>query len=226
MGKNHIVISKLKTISKKETAYYASEMMSHPFSEEEGWGFADVLRVDDSISATLQKRISTYYSVWNEELQQVERQCFKIVTEVPFEIDFKHCTLIAEGTNIQQNRVKQAFRQLFWNEFVYEELNLAPVDYVMIFKKSGKLTTIDELSINDFQYGDCLIGRYNAKPTSQFGIMEKLGEHAKCIVRAKLRISLADEECILSVSNRNVLTLESSDDAKLELVDYLKAYLC
>ena len=74
MGKYQIVINRLKVNSRRETAYYASEMMNHPFSEKEGWGYTDVLRVEDSISATLQKRISASYRVWNEELQQVEKQ--------------------------------------------------------------------------------------------------------------------------------------------------------
>lgn len=222
MGKCQIVINRLKANSKKETAYYASEMMSHPYSEEEGWGYTDVLRVDDTITATLQKRISTYYSVWNEELQQIEKQCFQIVSEVRFEMDFSHGLLIAEGTNTQLNRIKQSFRQIFWNEFVYEELPLMPVDYLKLFSETRVLSSIVEISINDFQYEGCLIGRFTAKPTSQFDILTKVGENAKNIIRAKLKISFGSEESLLTVGNRNVLVFDSSDDVKDVFVSFLK----
>ena len=152
MEKYQIVINRLKANSKKGPAYYASEMMSHPFSEEEGWGYTDVLRVGDSISATLQKRISASYNVWNEELQQIERQNFQFVTEVRFEMDFQHGLLIAEGTNTQLNRIQQAFRQIFWNEFVYEEFLLMPMDYIKILTGSRMLSSIGEITIRDFQY--------------------------------------------------------------------------
>lgn len=223
--KNQLVFNRIKVLSSKKQKDYASEMMSHPYSEEEGWGYTDVLQIDGSINATLQKRISTYYNVWNDELQQVERQCFQIVAEIPFELDLNRFILMAEGTNIQLNRVKQSFRQVFWNEFVYEDINLMPVDYINMLQKSGKLLAIGELTINDFLYEGCLIGRYNAKPTSQINIIEKFGEHVRRIIRAKLKIDLVGEECILCVSNKNVMTLESTVDAKVELVNYMKAYL-
>ena len=222
MGKCQIVINRLKANSKKETAYYASEMMSNSYSEEEGWGYTDVLRVDDTITATLQKRISTYYSVWNEELQQIEKQCFQIVSEVRFEMDFSHGLLIAEGTNTQLNRIKQSFRQIFWNEFVYEELPLMPVDYIKMFSETRVLSSIVEISINDFQYEGCLIGRFTAKPTSQLDILTKVGENAKNIIRAKLKISFGGEESLLTVGNRNVLVFDSSDDVKDLFVSFLK----
>lgn len=223
MGKNQIVINRLKANSKKETAYYASEMMSHPYSEEDGWGFSDVLRVGDSINATLQKRISAYYSVWNEEQQQIERQNFQIVTEVRFEMDFQHGLLIAEGTNTQLNRIKQVFRQIFWNEFVYDEILLMPMDYIKILSSSRMLSSIGEITIRDFQYEGCLIGRYTAKPTSQHDILAKVGENAKNIIRSKLKVNVNGEESILTVSNRNVIVLDFSEDAKETFVNYLKA---
>lgn len=223
MAKYQIVINRLKVNSKKETAYYASEMMSHPFSEEEGWGYTDVLRVDDTISATLQKRISASYSVWNEELQQVEKQNFQVVTEVRFEMDFQHGLLVAEGTNTQLNRVKQSFRQIFWNEFVYEEISLMPSDFIKILSESRMLASVAEITINDFQYEGCLIGRYAAKPTSQHDVLAKVGENAKNIIRAKLKVNVNGEEYLLTVSNKNVLTLDFSDDAKDIFVSYLKA---
>lgn len=223
MGKYQIVINKLKVNSKRDTASYASEMMAHPYSEEEGWGYSDVLRVDNTISALLQKRVSTSYSVWNEELQQVEKQNFQVVTEVRFEMDFQYGLLVAEGTNTHLNRVKQSFRQIFWREFVYEDISLMPADHIKILSASRMLASISEITIKDFQYEGCLIGRYAAKPTSQLDILEKVGENAKNIIRAKLKVSIKGEEYLLTVSNRNVLTLDFSDDAKEDFVNFLKS---
>lgn len=222
MSKYQLVINRLKAVSKKDAAQYASEMMAHPYSEKEGWGYVDVLRVDDTICATLQKRIATYYSIWNEELQHIEKQCFQIVSEMRFEMDFQCGLLIADGTNTQLNRVKQSFRQIFWNEFVYEEIEMMPADYIQLLTQSQMLSSICELTINDFKYDDCLIGRYTAKPTSQHDVMSKIDEHAKNIIRAKLQVVVNSEEISLTVGNNNVITLDSSDDAKEAFVIFMK----
>lgn len=222
MGKYQIVINRIKANTKRETAYYVSEILSHPYSEEDGWGYSDVLRVGDSICATLQKRISASYSVWNKELQQIERQNFQIVTEVRFELDFLHGLLVAEGTNTQLNRIKQSFRQIFWNEFIYDEISMIPVDYIRILSDSRMLSSIGEITIRDFQYEGCLIGRYTAKPTHQYDILEKVGENANNIVRAKLKINVNGEDAQLTVSNRNVMILDFSEEAKDYFVSYLK----
>ena len=138
-------------------------------------------------------------------------------------MDFQHGLLIAEGTNTQLNRIKQAFRQIFWNEFVYEEFLLMPMDYIKILTGSRMLSSIGEITIRDFQYEGCLIGRYTAKPTSQFDILAKVGENAKNIIRSKLKVNVNGEESILTVSNRNVIVLDFSEDAKESFVNYLKA---
>lgn len=223
--KYQLVFNRIKVLSKNDAEYFASKMLEQPYSEELGWGYCDVQRIDETVRATLQKRISTTYSVWNEKLQQVERQNFQIVVEIPFELDFLQNLLFAEGTNTQLNRVKQSFRQVFWNEFVYEEIHLMPVDYLRILRESSMLGSVGELTINDFQYEDCLIGRYVAKPTSQQEIMSKIGEHAKNIIRAKFYIAINGVESSLHVTNRSVITLESTEDAKETFVKYLKTKL-
>lgn len=223
MSKYSIIFNKLKILTKKDAAHYASEMMSHPYSEEDGWGYSDVQRVEDRVYAILQKQVSNYYHVWNEEVQQVEKQCFQIVVEVPFEIDFQSGLLIAEGTNVQLNRVKQSFRQIFWNEFVYEEILLMPIDYIRIFEESRILISVDELTINDFLYDEKMIGRYTAKLTSQQDILSKIEEHAKNIIRTKLKVNLNDESAYLTVNNKNIIVLDSTYDSKETLISYLKS---
>ena len=223
MAKYSIIFNKLKILTKKDAVHYASEMMSHPYSEEDGWGYSDVQRVEDRVYAILQKQVSSYYYVWNEEVQQVEKQCFQIVVEVPFEIDFHYGLLIAEGTNVQLNRVKQSFRQIFWNEFVYEEIQFMPVDYIRIFEKSRILISVDELTINDFLYDESMIGRYTAKLTSQQNILSKIEELANSIIRAKLKVNINDERAYLTVNNKNIIILDSTDDSKETFISYLKS---
>lgn len=61
----HLIINHLRVLSKKDAKQYASELMNNPYSEDRGWGYSDVIRMGEVISATLQKRIPTYYSIWN-----------------------------------------------------------------------------------------------------------------------------------------------------------------
>lgn len=219
----HLIFNHLQVLTSKDALQYASEMMEHPYSDDKGWGFTDVIRMGDEVNATLQKRIPTYYSIWNEELQQVERQLVQVVKEIPFEMDFNRHLLIAEGTNTQLNHLKQSFRQVFWNEFVYEAVELMPVDYVQMLSDSSMLCSIDELTINDFQYEGCLIGRYIAKPTNQLNIKSHLSENAQRIIRAKMTLNIGDEKCRMVVNNRNVLAIESSETAENVLLNFLIA---
>lgn len=222
MGKFQIVINKFKPLSDKSTDYYVSEMKKYPYSDETGWGYTDVMCSGDTVKATLQKRVSTSYSVWNQELQRVERQNFQIVVDIYFELDFQHHLFIAEGTNTQFNRVKQSFRQLFWNGFVYEEISMSPADYLSLFSQSRILNSVGELTINDFQYNGCLVGRYVARPINQIDVMDRLKEHAPKVIRVKMQINLNGEEVFLTVTNKGILRLDASEDAEATFLDYLK----
>ena len=130
--------------------------------------------------------------------------------EIDFETSIKDRVQLLEGTSIEDV------------EKVAEELPLMPVDYIKMFSETRVLSSIVEISINDFQYEGCLIGRFTAKPTSQLDILTKVGENAKNIIRAKLKISFGGEESLLTVGNRNVLVFDSSDDVKDVFVSFLK----
>ncbi len=217
-----ITINLLKLNSSKDVKQYALEMMDHPYTDENGWGYADVIRNNNILYATLQKLIPTKYYVWNSDLQQIEQQIVKIIKEIRFEIDFDHGLLLVDGTNTQLNHILQSFRQIFWNEFIYEPIKLLPIDYIKILKCFGLLISIDEITIKDFQYDGCLIGRYTAKPINQLGIVEKLIENSKNIVRVKVKFLIDEDDCILSVNNSNVMILESSEIAESKFVNYIK----
>jgi len=222
MGKYSIVINRFKVASRRNIESFALELLSHAYTEDEGWGYYDVVRKNDLIYSILQKRTPVYYSVWNEEQQQLERQLIQVIREVPFEMDFSKGFLVAEGTNAQMNLVKQCFRQSFWGELVYESLDFIPYDYVSMFSKDGILSSINEITINDFQYEGILLGRYIAHMTSPIDIEEKLAEHSKNIVRARMSIIMGGEQCEISVNNHNVLSVVCSDGVKSEFIDYLK----
>lgn len=219
----HLIINHLQVLSKKEAKQYASELMDNPYSEEKGWGYADVIRTGNVVNATLQKRIPTYYNIWNDESLMLERQLIQIIKEIPFEMDLGRGLILAEGSNAQLNHIKQAFRQLFWNEFVYEPVNLTPFDYVRMFIESSWLESIDELSINDFQYEDCLIGRYIARPTSQYDVWNHIANYAQHIIRAKMTLDISDEKCKLTVNSKNVAILEASEQSEDIFLTYLKS---
>lgn len=221
MNKYHIIINRLRCKSSKNIELYVNALLEHPYSDEQGLGYRDVIHTDSIVSATLQKKVPTYYNIWNEEIRQIERKIIQIIKEVQFEIDFNNELIIAEGTSTQLNLIKQSFRQLFWNEFVYEQINLLPVNYIQLFIDLGILTSIDEISINDFRYNSCMIGRYIAKPLEQNGIMDKLNENAVKIIQAKIRIWIQEEECTLSISS-NSMILESSEVAKDEFLKFVK----
>lgn len=222
MGKYNIVINRLQVDSKRGVDSFAKELLGHTYSEEEGWGYNDVVRNDGIIYATLQKRMPVYYSVWNEESQQLERQLIQVIREIPFEMDFDKGFLVAEGTNTQLNLVKQSFRQMFWGELIYDTLSVVPYDYVSLFSRDQILNSIREITINDFQYEGILLGRYIARMTSPVNVEEKLAVHAKNIIRARLMFSLGGEQCELTVNNHNVMSVTCADNVKSEFVEYLK----
>lgn len=222
MGNFNITVNRLQVTSKRDVESFALELLAHSYSEEEGWGYNDVVRKDNVIYAVLQKRTPVYYSVWNEEQQQLERQLIQVIREVPFELDFAKGFLVAEGTNTQLNLVKQCFRQSFWGELVYDSLDFIPYDYVSLFSKDGILSSIKEITINDFQYEGILLGRYIARMTSPVNIEEKLAEHSKNIIRARMSFIMGGEQCELSVNNHNVMSVLCSESSKAEFVDYLK----
>ncbi|MCS3255987.1 hypothetical protein NXV10_01910 [Bacteroides thetaiotaomicron] len=156
--KMNIVFNHFNSRNNKDSEYYFTKLLSFPYKEDEGWGFSNVEQNDNFLEVTLLKRLPTYFSSWNDGLNIMEKKTIQIVKEVKFYLDFGRGLLSCEGGITNLNYVKQALRLSFWKEFVYEDLKMLPYDYLIFLMQDEYLSEIKEITINDFNYNDIVIG--------------------------------------------------------------------
>lgn len=72
--KMNIVFNRFNSRNNKDSEYYFTKLLSFPYKEDEGWGFSNVEQNDNFLEITLLKRLPTYFSSWNEDLNIMEKK--------------------------------------------------------------------------------------------------------------------------------------------------------
>ena len=154
---------KLDVSQSKTSNYYFENLSSISYKEEEGWGFENVEKKENVISAIYIHKVHSYYYIWDETLQAKDKRFVEVVKEIQFIMDFEKHLLIVVGKNQDMNAIKQGLRKVFWNHFIYDDLTMIPFDFLNLFVSENLLDAILEVTINDFEYKKQMIGKYIVK---------------------------------------------------------------
>ena len=147
MDKYSIVLNRISISSHITIKDFFTELIKREYDRESVWGFSNVNLIDSLVSAILLKKVTAYYRVWNDKTGEMERQSYNMIKEIKFCVDFKKSYFMVEGGVSNMNIVKQSFRNMFWNSFIYSSIDKTPYDYLLLFQKDKLLVDIDELTI-------------------------------------------------------------------------------
>ena len=104
MEKFNLFFCKFDITRNLEVKDFFSELVKHKYSEEKGWGFADVDLSSSMVSATLLKSITAYYRIWNADIGEMERQYYNMVKEIRLHVDFERNLMAIEGSRADMNK--------------------------------------------------------------------------------------------------------------------------
>lgn len=200
---------KLYVSQNKDSKYYFENLRSVSYKEEEGWGFDDVEKKENVISAIYIHKVHSYYYIWDENLQTKDKRFVEIIKEIRFIIDFDKHLLIVEGKVQDMNAVKQGIRKVFWNHFVYDDLVMNPFDFFHLFVSENMLEDILEVTINDFEYQKQMVGRYIVKRIKLDDTKAFLERTRQTIEKIKFSLSFRGKEMEVVVKMKGRLCCQS-----------------
>lgn len=212
----------VRVISDKASRFYFDTLCSSNYKETEGWGFDDVELSKNVLSATFIHKVYSFYYTWNEKLQLKEKQKVSVIKEVRFLMDFDRHLLMVGGKISDMNAIKQGLRKIFWNHFVYDDLQMLPYDYLSLFFSEGLYERILEVTINDFEYKKQMVGKYTVKRISNEKIESFLSENRLRIDKIKLLLSYHDKSMEVVVKGKERISCQSTEDGNYEFMLYLK----
>lgn len=225
MDKYSIVLNRISISSHVTIKDFFTELIKREYDKESVWGFSNVNLIDSLVSAILLKKVTAYYRVWNDKTEEMEQQSYNMIKEIKFCVDFKKSYFMVEGGVSNMNIVKQSFRNMFWNSFIYSSIDKTPYDYLLLFQKDKLLVDIDELTINDFRFKEIFLGRYIARLTMPILDIEFLSNYKSSISKSKMILKYMDENIIFTVSKTNNLTIACSENVKFSFLEYLMSKL-
>lgn len=223
MEKLNVTFNLFRTIDGKTDNDIYKDIAGHFYSDEMGFGFTDVYMDDMLLSALLVKRVPTYYTTWNEEQKVMEKKTLLIMKEIKFFMDFKSNHLYVEGGVSSMNYLKQALRNVCWKTFVYEDLKIKPFKLLSTFISDEKLSTLNEISMSDFQFEKVLIGKYTAKLIDAQIPFDLIQEYSENMSKFKACIQVEDAEAQVTIKSKNSMVISCEEEDKYTIFEYLSS---
>ena len=121
------------------------------------------------------------------------------------------------------NYLKQALRNVCWKTFVYEDLKIKPFKLLSTFISDEKLSTLNEISMSDFQFEKVLIGKYTAKLIDAQIPFDLIQEYSENMSKFKACIQVEDAEAQVTIKSKNSMVISCEEEDKYTIFDYLSS---
>ena len=223
MDKLNITFNLFKVIDGRTKNDIYADLIKRIYSDELGYGFTDVYLDEMILSALLVKKNPTYYKIWNETQQVMEKKTLLIMKEIKFFLDFKSNHLYVEGGTSSLNCLKQALRNACWKTFIYEDLTIKPFNLLKLFVEDNIMSTLNEICISDFKFENVLIGKYTAKLIDSQIPFELIQQHSDTISKFKASVLIENTEAEITIKNRNSMVISCSEEDKYTIFDYISS---
>lgn len=220
-----ITFNKILEVEKRGLDYYKQVFENAPYSEEEGWGFSSVEEDEYILSATLLKRTPTSIQEWNIQQRDFEKKVIYIYTQFSFSIDFRLGLIYVQGTISALNKIKSILRNVLKGAFSYDDITLSSVILSPQFRSNDFQSLLKEISINDFNYKEGIIGKYVAKIHNQENAIEIVDKYFEKISKIKIYFYSQNTNFELIASRCNSLTIICDCDDFFLIMDKVKNFI-
>lgn len=211
------IFSKRQLTSK----YLHTLFLSNKYDENLGWGFSNISLCGTLVSGSYLHKTKRYYQVWDAENNRLDKISYFIVKEIVFFLNIEKSCVIVLGGTTDLNGLKAAFRHLLWGEFTYADFDSNVYAFVSDLYQSQMLMEIEEVSFSDVVIHNHFLGKYIAKPTTLINNIDSVKLIHGNLDKAKVRISMFENDFELSVSSNNTFTINGTEDSVQSFVEYL-----
>jgi len=192
----------------------ANVITSRKYTEETGFGFSHVEVSENILTAKILKRTPTYIQDYNIESQEIVRKQIFLFSDIQFSIDFNYYILYVVGGVSQLNYIKSILKNILEVEYESQPIDINASKFYQILVEKHIPSSIEQITINKFNYNNGFVGRFAGQVTLQSVGAELVSEYRNDIIKISFKIEVEGEEDLLIQVFQNgsiKLLVEESD---------------
>lgn len=197
--------------------------LEFPYTENAGYGIMNCNVEENIIIATMLKRSATFISEYNVSSKQLEKKQIFIFEEIQFYLDFNLSLLYTIGQQNNLTQVKLLFRKILNRPFVFKSIEITPYKAFELFTKQKVSFAVEEICVENFNYLNGIVGRFNAKVFDNSIGKKTIKEYKDSCSKILFRLSNTENETFkCQVYSSGSFCLISEEDDVIFNFDYIK----
>lgn len=218
---------KLESLSVQDLPVLSQALISASYTEEEGYGFSEINLINEqTLTAKLLKRTPTTIPQFDLNSREfIETQIF-IFNEISFAIDLQYQTLNVFGPTKNVPKVRSALFALLPSHVSVSHVQFLPAKLLPQLEGEFDDFNIEHLIVNNFQYGEGIVGKYIIKEAERLPAQAIIKIYAHDVIEISLSLNDAKfDNFLITISHRGTLKIRCSEDSFTDLLNTVKSIL-
>lgn len=221
-----IHLIKLDSFTSEMVSDLTSQLVKQTYSDSTGIGFDEVLFDGEYLSAILFKRTPTFIPQYDIATGKIVDQEIFIFSRIIWGIDTKYSTLEIIGPARNAKKLLSAISPFFDSSIQISPIDLSPNKVLTTLIDHSLFQEIQKLTLNNFQYREGIIGRYEMRVSNSQAAAEIVKMYPKEVSKAKLLLTLPEiGTTIASFSKDGHIEVLCKEDEVLKILSILKIAL-
>lgn len=159
--KASILFYELGNFTRHQLEKLSTDLETNPYSEEKGFGFQNVDRHVNYLSASLLKRTPTLISEYNAETNEIVKNKIFVYSNIKFSIDTDFNLLEIYGFQKDSSKVRSSLLNFFDHDVTIKQIDLTPFKVIPLLNKFCNSVKVSKLTINNFNFNNKAYGLFN-----------------------------------------------------------------
>lgn len=203
-----------------------NNLLSTPYTEQEGFGFREIQLYDNFITATLVKRTPTYIPQLDTSTGQLNEREIFLYSKSKFGIDFRYGLLEIYGTVQHGPKVRSLLRGILPSQSRVSSVTLMLADTIKRLSEHSHAILVDSLTVSNFRHKEGIIGKYMMRITKAELAESILQEYKNDVIKAHLQITSSSVgNFALELSRSGYLLIICDESIFVKVFSYLKSII-
>jgi len=218
--------SRLRGFSEENLKKLHDELRVKNYDEHSGIGFRDIYCNQQYLTARIIKREPTFILQYDPISNEITNREIFIFSDFKFGVDVEYELIELYGPAKNYSKLMSALLPFFPSKVRIEAVNIAPCIILPKLIQKSVLLGVEKLVINDFEYQEGIIGRYDMRITQVDLAQEFIKKYAFQVTNAQVLIEVKDFGSVkLSLSSNGHASVKCSEEDLPVVLDFLKPFL-
>lgn len=196
------------------------------YDDSTGIGILNVLYDQSTVDVLLVKRISTYINQFDFPNRAYQKQQIDFYNQSKFTLDFSTNLLYCQGSKSNFPIVKSFLKNCFSQNVRLAPVELRPYNVFKELKKKKVQFTVEDITIERFNFNNGAIGRFTAQIINNKVIKELFTEYENDLTKIVISVKREDNNFRAHLYNNAVIGIIGNDeDSNIESFNFLKTII-